>query len=174
MYKLLLWICWSLLYLLHLVHLAEYLFEVLVHEVRVLYAAVVLLYILQEAEEDGVHRHRVDGEEDGGYGVGGEDDDEYGHHLVVELLPQRPRLRPKHPDRRGQHQPNHDHFTDEENEICHFIQDDDPDHIAAEEGEGSSSSGAEIVPVDRGHDVRVPVDELDEVLQTVEAALAQT
>ena len=41
--------------------------------------------IHQEAEEDGVHCHVIDGEEGGGDGIGPEDDDDHGDKVVVEM-----------------------------------------------------------------------------------------
>ena len=43
------------------------------------------IQIHQEAEEDGVHCHVIDGEEGGGDGVGAEDNDNHGNKVVVEM-----------------------------------------------------------------------------------------
>ena len=47
-----------------------------------------------------------------------------------------------------------------------------PQNVPHEQGEGVLGRHAEVGPLDRGHDVRVAVDEAHELLEAVEAALA--
>ena len=54
------------------------------HKVRPLLAAVVPLQVLQEAEEEGVHRHGVHREEGAGHRVAGQDGQEDRCQQVVE------------------------------------------------------------------------------------------
>ena len=65
-------------------HISQDLMEPAGHEVRPLLAPVVPLQVLQEAEEEGVHRHGVHREEGGGHRVAGQGGQEDGCQQVVE------------------------------------------------------------------------------------------
>lgn len=77
-------------------------------------------------------------------------------------------------DEEGCHRdPAHDDdLSHEEEEVCDLVEHEGTDGVAHEEEEGVLGGGAEVLPVDGRHDVRVPVDVLHELLETPEATPA--
>ena len=88
--------------------------EVLAHEVR---PPLVPVEVLEEAEEDGVDRHRVDGEEAGGDCIGTNHYEEKRGELVVQLRSKDIRRILKREVCTDGHDANHDDLSDEKDEV---------------------------------------------------------
>lgn len=149
--------------------LAQNLHEALGHVVGLLLGAVVPFAVLQEAQEQRIHRNRVHAEE----------------HRCDHVRPD------KHQDRRnerivqrlgwsaieerishGRHSTGNQQLRQEKQEPSYLVQRDHPQDVPGQQTERILGTGAEILSVDCTHDVRVGVQELEEALQTPEAALA--
>uniref|UniRef100_A0A671Y8P2 Uncharacterized protein n=1 Tax=Sparus aurata TaxID=8175 RepID=A0A671Y8P2_SPAAU len=63
------------------------------------------------------------------------------------------------------HESDDEQFAQKQEEICHFVQDNSPDHVPHEEEEGISGRGAKVFAIN------CHLEELDEFLKTPEAAL---
>lgn len=149
--------------------LAQNLHQALGHVVGLLLGAVVSFTVLQEAQEQRIHRYRIHAEEH-----------------------RRDHVRPdKHQDRRnkrivqrfgwpaieerishGRHPTGNQQLRQEEQEPSHLVQRNHSQDVSGQQTECILGTGAEVLSVDCTHDVRVGVQELEETLQTPETALA--
>ena len=132
-----------------------------------------LVQVLQEAQEDRVHRHAVDGEEAGGDGIGGQDDHHHGDEPVVELHLEGTRVGVGEGGEGDEaNDADNDHFSYEENEVSDLVQRSRPNKVLGQQNKAFASGLAEVVAVDSSHDVGVPVHVPDELLEAPHAALA--
>lgn len=145
------------------------------HEVGSLLGAVVPLQVFQEAQEQSIDRHFVDAEEGRGDKVSPEHDHDDGRGQEVQvgdfILDVR---NGSGEDEVGQTSDSRgdDQLAQKEQKVDDFVEDDDTDDVPHEEGKGFLCADAEVRPLDGADDVSVAINELHELLQTPQAALA--
>lgn len=151
--------------------LAQNLHEALGHVVGLLLGSVVAFAVFQETQEQRVHRDRVHAKENRRNDVRPDKHQNRRDERIVQLLRG---STVEERVRNGRHATGQHQLRQEEQEPGHLVHRNHPQNVPGQQAKRVLCTRAKALPVNRTHDVRVRVQELQKALQAPETALAKT